>query len=123
MKPMNLVDFLAILPYFISAVIDSLQDLHILSKAGKVGTGCSKKSTLNADNLFAINEFFFVLLASPLKHRVGMRNRPGCYINHQWGDQLSLFQQKMASSSSPQRSQDKNKVPLLDFKRFDFQKI
>lgn len=35
-KPMNLVDFLAILPYFISAVIDSLQDLHILSKAGKI---------------------------------------------------------------------------------------
>ena len=44
---MNLVDFLAILPYFISAVIDSLQDLHILSKAGKVGTENSKNSILN----------------------------------------------------------------------------
>ena len=35
-KPMNLIDFLAVLPYFISALVESLQDLHILSKAGKV---------------------------------------------------------------------------------------
>ena len=35
-KPMNLIDFLAILPYLISAFLESLQDLHILSKAGKV---------------------------------------------------------------------------------------
>ena len=35
-KPMNLVDFLAILPYIISAILENLQDLHILSKAGKV---------------------------------------------------------------------------------------
>ena len=35
-KPMNLVDFLAILPYIISFFLESLQDLHILSKAGKV---------------------------------------------------------------------------------------
>ena len=37
-KPMNLVDFLAILPYVISFFLASLQDLHILSKAGKVST-------------------------------------------------------------------------------------
>ena len=37
-KPMNLVDFFAILPYLISAFLESLQDLHILSKAGKVIT-------------------------------------------------------------------------------------
>ena len=35
-KPMNLVDFLAILPYIISFFLQGLQDLHILSKAGKV---------------------------------------------------------------------------------------
>lgn len=35
-KPMNLIDFLAVLPYFISACLESLEDLHILSKAGKV---------------------------------------------------------------------------------------
>ena len=33
---MNLVDFLAILPYIISFFLQGLQDLHILSKAGKV---------------------------------------------------------------------------------------
>lgn len=33
---MNLVDFLAILPYFISACLESLEDLHILGKAGKI---------------------------------------------------------------------------------------
>ena len=33
---MNLVDFLAVLPYFISAMMESLQDLHILGKAGKI---------------------------------------------------------------------------------------
>ena len=33
---MNLVDFLAILPYIISFFLIGLQDLHILSKAGKV---------------------------------------------------------------------------------------
>ena len=35
-KPMNLIDFLAILPYIISFFLQGLQDLHILSKAGKV---------------------------------------------------------------------------------------
>ena len=33
---MNLVDFLAILPYFISLGLESLEDLHILGKAGKI---------------------------------------------------------------------------------------
>ena len=33
---MNFVDFLAILPYVISMMIESLQDLHILGKAGKI---------------------------------------------------------------------------------------
>ena len=33
---MNFVDFLAILPYVLSAVIESMQDLHILGKAGKI---------------------------------------------------------------------------------------
>ena len=35
-KPMNLVDFLSILPYVLTFFLNSLQDLHILSKAGKV---------------------------------------------------------------------------------------
>ena len=33
---MNFVDFLAILPYVLSALIESMQDLHILGKAGKI---------------------------------------------------------------------------------------
>ena len=33
---MNLVDFLAILPYVISFFVQHLQDLHILGKAGKI---------------------------------------------------------------------------------------
>ena len=33
---MNLVDFLAILPYFISVFFHALEDLHILGKAGKI---------------------------------------------------------------------------------------
>ena len=36
LQPMNLVDFLAVLPYFISLCLESLQDLHILGKAGKM---------------------------------------------------------------------------------------
>jgi hypothetical protein len=35
-QAMNLVDFLAILPYFISLCLESLEDLHILGKAGKI---------------------------------------------------------------------------------------
>ena len=35
-QAMNMVDFLAILPYFISLFIQSLEDLHILGKAGKI---------------------------------------------------------------------------------------
>ena len=35
-KPMNLVDFLSILPYVLTFFLNSLQDLHILRKAGKV---------------------------------------------------------------------------------------
>ena len=35
-KPMNLIDFLAILPYVISFFLKTFEDLHILSKAGKV---------------------------------------------------------------------------------------
>ena len=35
-QPMNFVDFLAILPYVLSALIESMQDLHILGKAGKI---------------------------------------------------------------------------------------
>jgi hypothetical protein len=30
------IDFLAVLPYFISALVESLEDLQILSKAGKI---------------------------------------------------------------------------------------
>ena len=37
-KPMNLVDFLSILPYVLTFFLNSLQDLHILSKAGKVSS-------------------------------------------------------------------------------------
>ena len=33
---MNLVDFLAILPYVISICLESLEDLRILGKAGKI---------------------------------------------------------------------------------------
>ena len=36
LQAMNLVDFLAILPYFISLGLESLEDLHILGKAGKI---------------------------------------------------------------------------------------
>ena len=35
-QAMNLVDFLAILPYFISLMLESLEDLQILGKAGKI---------------------------------------------------------------------------------------
>ena len=36
LQPMNFIDFLAILPYVVSLMISSLQDLHILGKAGKI---------------------------------------------------------------------------------------
>jgi len=36
LQAMNFVDFLAILPYIISSFVESLKDLNILGKAGKI---------------------------------------------------------------------------------------
>ena len=35
-KPMNLVDFIAILPFFISMILEELSDYQIIGKAGKI---------------------------------------------------------------------------------------
>ena len=35
-KPMNLVDFIALLPFFISMALEELEDYQIIGKAGKI---------------------------------------------------------------------------------------
>jgi hypothetical protein len=35
-KPMNLVDFIALLPFFISMILEELEDYQIIGKAGKI---------------------------------------------------------------------------------------
>ena len=36
MRPMNLVDFIALLPFFISMALEELEDYQIIGKAGKI---------------------------------------------------------------------------------------